>query len=388
MANIGGRAVAGALIAVGLALLSGCRSGNKDEVLIGEFASKTGSTATFGIATHNGIQLAIDEANAAGGINGKPIRLISEDDQSKPDVARTVVSKLVTQNKVLAVLGEVASTRSMAAAPVCEQYKVPMISPSSTNPEVTRKGKFIFRVCFTDDFQAAVVAKFAFDQGFRKVAIFKDVKNDYSVAFGEYFTAEFVKLGGKIVGVQSYQEGDTDFKAQLNSLKGSSPDAILCPGYYSEVGTIARQCRDVGLKVPLLGGDGWDSPELIGGAGGPGGALEGSFFSNHYFSTELTDPDVVKFIANYKKKYGDNPGSLSALGYDAARLLIEAIRGAKTLDGPTIRDTIAQTKDFAGVTGKITLDENRNARKAALILQIKGSTFHVFKTYTPEQLGK
>lgn len=354
------------------------------DIMIGEYASLTGGTATFGTSSHNGAQLAIDEVNAAGGINGRKLKLVTEDDQSKPEVASTVVTKLITQDKVVAVLGEVASTRSLAAAPVCQQNKVPMISPSSTNPKVTQVGDFIFRVCFTDDFQAAVAAKFAFDQGYKSVAVFKDIKNDYSVAFAQVFSDKFKSFGGQIAGEQTYQEGDTDFKAQLTSLKALNPNAILVPGYYTEVGTIARQAREVGLNVPLVGGDGWDSPQLVPGAGT---ALEGCFFTDHYFSTQLKEPVIQDFIKAYKGKYNADPDALCALAYDAAKILIDAMKRAKAIDGPGIRDALADTKDFQGVTGKITIDANRNARKEALVLQIKGKDFTVFKSYTPEQVG-
>ena len=357
-----------------------------DFIKIGQYASLTGGTATFGTETNEGIELAIAEANAAGGVNGKQFQLVTEDDQSKPEIAQTVVTKLITQDKVVAVLGEVASTRSIRGGTVCQQYHTPMISPSSTNPEVTKKGDFIFRVCFTDDFQAAADAKFAYDQGFRNVAIYKDIKNDYSVAFAKNFVDTFTKLGGKIAGESTYAEGDTDFKAALNSIKGSGvkADAILVPGYYTEVGTIARQAKEIGLNAPLIGGDGWDSPKLVPGAGT---ALEGSFFSDHYFSTEFKEPVMQEFIKNYKAKYNKEPGVLAALGYDSAKLLVDAVKRAKTMDGTGIRDAIAETKDFPGVAGKITIDANRNARKSALIMQIKGSAFKVFKIVTPEQVG-
>lgn len=385
-----------AALCIGLALmwLGGCKksasSGDQDtsEIIVGEYASLTGTTATFGNSTHRGTQMAIDDANAAGGVNGRKLRLVTEDDQSKPDIARTVVTRLITQEKAVAILGEVASTRSMAAAPVCQQYKVPMVSPSSTNPAVTDAGDYIFRVCFTDDFQAAVVAHFAYDQGFRKVAIFKDIKNDYSVAFAANFGAEIKRLGGAVVAEQFFQEGDTDFKAQLTTLASAKPDAVLVPGYYSEVGTIARQAREVGLKAPLLGGDGWDSPKLVPGAGGPGGALEGCFFSNHYFSSELKEEVTQTFLGAFRKKYQLDPDALAALGYDAARLLVDALKRAGTTDRAKLRDAIAATKDFPGVTGKITLDAKRNARKAALILKVEGDKFRVFKSYTPEQIGQ
>jgi branched-chain amino acid transport system substrate-binding protein len=382
-------------VACALALLPLVMTGCKDksggatagttEIKVGEYASLTGDTATFGQSTHLGIQMAIDEANTGGGISGKKITLVTEDDASKPDQAQSVVTKLITQDKVVAMLGEVASTRSMRGGAVCQQYQTPMISPSSTNPKVTQGGNYVFRVCFTDDFQGAVDAQFAHDQGYKKVAIFKDLKSDYSVGFSDVFARDFAKLGGTVTSVQTYQSGDTDFKAQLNSLKAGGPDAVLVPGYYTEMGTIGRQAKDVGLNVPLLGGDGWDSPELVPGAGT---ALEGCFFADHYFATDLKDPSTQTFIAAFKAKNGKDPDALTALGYDAGKVLLDAIKRAKSVDGPGIRDALAETKDFPGVTGKITIDANRNARKSALVFQIKGKAFKVFKTYTPEQVGQ
>lgn len=358
--------------------------GTQDRIAVGEFASLTGSTSTFGIATHEGIQLAIDEANQAGGIDGKQIRLITEDDRSKPEEATTVVTKLVTQDRVIAVLGEVSSTRSMNGAAVCQPNKTPMITPSSTNPEVTRKGDYIFRVCFTDDFQAAVAAKFAIDEGYKRVAIFKDIKNDYSVGFAKYFTEAFARNGGQIVGEQNYQEGDQDFKAQLNTIKAMNPDAVLIPGYYSEVGTIARQAREIGLNVPLIGGDGWDSPQLIPGAGT---ALKGCYFTDHNFSVNSKEPETVRFVEAYRARYRKDPDALAALGYDAARILVAAMRTAKPLTRETLREAIARTRDFPGVTGKITIDSNRNARKAAVIMRVDADKFDIYKVYTPEEVG-
>jgi branched-chain amino acid transport system substrate-binding protein len=372
------------------ALIAGCKTkgggaNTASDIKVGEYASLTGDTATFGQSTHLGIQMAIDEANAAGGAAGKQIVLVTEDDGSKPDQAQSVVTKLITQDKVVAMLGEVASTRSMRGGGVCQANQIPMISPSSTNPKVTQVGNYIFRVCFTDDFQGAVDAKFAHDQGYKRVAIFKDIKNDYSVGFSDVFAREFIRQGGTVSSVQTYQAGDTDFKAQLNSLKSGNPDAVLVPGYYTEMGTIARQAKDVGLNVPLIGGDGWDSPQLIPGAGT---ALEGSFFADHYFSVELKDPATQAFIQAFKSKNGKDPDALAALGYDAGKVLVDAIKRAKTIDGPGTRDAIAETKDFPGVTGKITIDANRNARKSALVFQIQGNAFKVYKTYTPEQVGQ
>ena len=298
------------------------------EILIGEVGSLTGSDATFGTSTRDGIDLAIKQANDAGGIQGKKLRVLVLDDQGKAEEAATAVSKLVTQDNVIALLGEVASTRSLAMAPIAQANKVPMISPSSTNPEVTKKGDYIFRVCFIDPFQGSVMAKFAYNTlKVRKAAILRDIKNDYSMGLAQYFIETFKKLGGEIVVDQSYSAGDIDFKSQLTAIKPKNPEAIFVPGYYTEVGLIGRQARELGIKVPLLGGDGWDSTKLkeIGG-----NSLNGSFFSNHY-SPDDKSPRVQKFISEYKTMFGAVPDGLAAMGYDAAVVLIDAMKRAKSL---------------------------------------------------------
>lgn len=365
-----------------------------EEIRIGEFGSLTGTTATFGISTKNGIDLAIDEINKAGGVGGKPLRVIVEDDQGKPEEAATAVRKLVEQDRVIAVLGEVASSRTLAGAPFCQNAGIPMITPSSTNPKVTEVGDFIFRVCFIDPFQGKVAAVFACDSlGAKKAAILRDIKNDYSVGLAEFFATTFVSRGGKIVGNESYSEGDIDFKAQLTALKAKSPDVIFVPGYYTEVGLVARQARELGITVPLLGGDGWVSDRLIeiGGA-----ALNGCYFTNHYWEGD-PDPAVQNFVSTYKTRFGGNPDALAALAYDAAKLLVASLKkldsedpGAfKTLVGATttrtdklrkealvkLRDILAATRDFPGVTGSINIDENRNAVKPAIFLKIENGQY-------------
>jgi branched-chain amino acid transport system substrate-binding protein len=361
----------------------GDSSGNAsaEEILIGEYGSLTGEDATFGSSTKNGIDIAVDEINAAGGLLGKKVRVIVEDDQGRPEEAQTVVTKLITKDKVVAVLGEVASSRSLAAAPVAQQYNVPMISPSSTNVEVTRKGDYIFRVCFLDPFQGYVMAKFATNTlKLTKVAILRDIKSDYSVGLANAFIENFKKMGGTIVGDESYSAGDTDFNAQLTSIKAKSPQAIFVPGYYTAVGLIARQAKKQGITVPLLGGDGWDSPKLteIGGA-----SLDGSFFTNHY-SVDDPSPEAKKFLAAYQARFNTVPDALGGLGYDSAMVLFEAIKRAGSTDGRKIRDEIARTKDHSGVTGKITLDAERNANKPAVVLEIKGGKFVFRETISPE----
>jgi len=362
---------------VAVSLLSACQQngGGADKVRIGVFMSTTGTTANFGISSVNGIKLAADEVNAAGGINGKQVELLVEDDRSDASEAATIVTKFVTQDQVHAVIGEVASSRSIAAAPIAQNAKIPMLTPSSTNPEVTKKGDFIFRSCFIDPVQGAAIAQFAAKSlGAKTAAIMVDRKNDYSTGLEKVINETFTKMGGKIVATQSYQEGDQDFNAQLTSLKGANPEVIFVPGYYNDVGLIAKQARDKGITVPLVGGDGWDSVQLyqIGGT-----ALNGSYFTNHY-SPYDTDPKVQKFVNDYKARYSTVPDALAATAYDAARIMFDAIKRSKSLSGPDIRDALAATKDFPGVTGTVTFNEHRDAVKPIVMIEIKdGGTYAV-----------
>jgi branched-chain amino acid transport system substrate-binding protein len=351
----------------------------QEEIKVGEFASLTGGNATFGISSHNGAVLAIEQINAAGGVLGKKITLLTEDDQSKSGEPATIVRKLISSDKVVALLGEIASSRSLEAGPIAQQSHIPMISPGSTNPKVTEVGDYIFRICFIDPFQGTVMSKFAISRGWKKAAILTDVKQDYSVGLAQFFKEHFTANGGQIVKEQSYSTGDKDFKAQLTSMKANKPDVVFLPGYYTEVGLIARQARQLGIKVPLLGGDGWDSDVLV-KVGGE--AMEGNFFSNH-FSTEDQAPVIQDFLKKYAQRWGGTPDAMAALGYDAAEILVDAIKRANTTDAQPLRDAIAATKDFNGVTGKITLDEKRNATKSAVVLTIKGGKFSYVETIAP-----
>jgi branched-chain amino acid transport system substrate-binding protein len=350
------------------------------DIVIGEFGSLTGTTATFGISSKNGIDMAIAETNAAGGVLGRQVRVIVEDDQSLPEQAQTAITKLITSDRVVAVLGEVASSRSLAAAPVAQANGIPMITPSSTNPAVTQVGDYIFRVCFIDPFQGLVMAKFATNTlKLTQVAILRDIKNDYSVGLADVFIQNFTSMGGTIVADESYSEGDTDFNAQLTAIKARNPQAIFIPGYYTDVGLIARQARSQGITVPLLGGDGWDSPSLIeiGGA-----ALEGAYYSNH-FSVEDPSPAIQKFVTDYRATYNETPDALAGLAYDAAMILFDAMRRAGTTEPAAVRDALAATANYAGVTGNITLDENRNAIKPAVVLQVSNGALKYVETITP-----
>jgi len=357
----------------------GCTK-NDNMILVGEFGSLTGGQATFGISTNKGIKMAFDEINEKGGVKGKKIKLITEDNQGKTEEAAASVTRLITQNKVIAIIGEVASGRSKAAAPIAQQHGVPMISPSSTNPDVTKIGDYIFRVCFIDPFQGFVMAKFATSNlKAKKAAIMRSVGNEYSVGLADVFAADFKKMGGEIVADLSYQDNDVDFKAQLTQLRSKNADVIFVPGYYTEVGLIAQQAKSLGIKAALLGGDGWDSPKLheIGKE-----AINGHYFSNHY-TTESTDPVVVEFIKKFQEKYKETPDGLAALGYDAAKILAQAMERTSELTSKNIRDEIAKTKDFVGVTGKITINAERNAVKSAVVVQVDGEKRKYVTTISP-----
>ncbi len=361
-----------------LSLLS-CKK-DPNVILIGEYGSLTGNTATFGQSTHDGVMLAFEEINNQGGILGKKIKIITEDDQSKPEEAKNAVLKLIKQNGVKAVIGEVASSRSLAAAPECQRSKIPMLSPASTNPKVTEIGDYIFRTCFIDSFQGRTMAKFARNNlKLKKIAILKDVKNDYSVGLADFFEKTFKSLGGEIISIESYSEGDIDFRAQLTAIKAKEPEAIYVPGYYTEVGLIARQTRELGLTIPLLGGDGWDSPKTleIGGT-----AINGCYFTNHYAADDPS-PTVQNFIEKYRKKYGNTPDAMAVLGYDSAHLLFDAIKRAGSDDPIKIRDALAKTKNFPAVTGEITMDKNRNAEKKIVVLKIENDKIQFTESVNP-----
>jgi branched-chain amino acid transport system substrate-binding protein len=359
----------------------GCNKGSGDKILIGEFGSLSGSEATFGISSTNGLKLAVEEMNGSGGLLGKKIKLITYDDQGKPSEAQTVVQRLIKNDNVVAVIGEVASSRSKAGAPICQQNKIPMITPASTNPEVTAIGDYIFRVCFIDPFQATVVSKFIINTlKLKRVAVLKDVKNAYSTGLSDFFEKEFKSMGGEIVEVQSFQAGDKDFKAQLTSIKAKNPEAIFIPAYYTDVNLISIQAREIGITVPLIGSDGWESEKLTEGKAKD--ALEGCFFSTHV-STENPDPAIQNFIKKYKEKYNGMPDAMSFLAYDAGMILFDAIKRAGTTDPEKVKNELAKTKDYSGVTGKISINEQRNAIKPAVILEIKGGQFKYKETVAP-----
>lgn len=365
---------------LGIILVLASCAAKEDTIRVGVFNSLTGGTATFGISSTQGIQMAADEWNTRGGLLGKQIELVVEDDQSKPDEAALAVTKLINQNRVVGILGEVASSRTLAGAPIAQKAGIPLITPASTNPKVTQVGDFIFRVCYVDSFQGVVCARFATQKlGLKRLAILKDIKNDYSVGLADYFKQNVLALGAEIVSEQSYSEGDTDFRAQITAMKSTNPEGIFIPGYYTEAGLIAKQVREQNIAAVLIGGDGWDSPRTpeIGGE-----AVEGSFFCNHY-SADDTSQAVQGFVARYKERHGYVPDAMAPLSYDAANLLFASIQKAGTVEGRAIRDALAQTANFPGICGNVTMDAERNARKSAVMIQISGGKFAVYDVIQP-----
>ena len=350
-------------------------------IRVGQYASLTGKEASFGVAAHKGVVLAVEELNACGGLLGRPVEFLVEDIQSKDGASATVVKKLIARDRVVAVLGGNASTNSLEAAPICQAAQVPMIAISSTNPRVTEMGSYIFRACFIDPFQGAVLAKFARETlHARRVALLTSMSAPYSVGLSKVFREHFATAGGELVAEQKYTEGDKDFRAQLTAIRALHPDAIAATGYYTEAALICRQARDLGITVPIFGGDGWEAPQLL-ELGGQ--AVDGTYYSTHY-SAESPAPEVQAFIRKFRARYdGETPDAVAALGYDAMMLLADAVQRAGTTDGPRVRDALATTRDFPGVTGRTTIDAHRNTSKPAIILTVKDGRFQFVGAVTP-----
>ena len=358
---------------------SGCNR-QPDTIKLGEFASMTGKEAVFGQNVNKGTRLAIEESNAAGGVLGRTLELITEDDQSKPGESATVVKKLISRDKVVVILGEITSGRTLEAAPIAQAARIPLISPGATNVEVTAKGNYIFRICFIDDFQGTVMAKFARETlKLKRVAILSSVSSAQSVGLAKYFRERFTSASTVIAAEQKYSEGEKDFRAQLTAIKAAGADGIFVPGYYAEAALICKQARDLGLTLPLLGVDGWESPDLLAIAGA---AAEGCYLSTH-FSPESKAPAVVAFNERYRKRWGISANALSVLGYDATMLAIDAIRRADSTEGAKIRDALAATKNYPAVTGAITFDANRNPTKNAVVLTVKNGKFTFVQDVSP-----
>ena len=353
----------------------------QETIKIGEYASLTGKEAAFGQSSHKGTLLAVEEIDSKGGVLGRQVELITDDNQSKQGESATIVKKLIFREKVVGILGEVASMRSLEAAPLCQAYKIPMISPSSTNPKVTEIGNYIFRVCFIDPFQGTVMAKFAKETlKIHRVAVLTSVSSAYSVGLAKYFKQRFTDDGGEVVIEQKYTEGDKDFNAQLTAIKAAGVEGIFIPGYYTEAALISRQARKLDMKIPLFGGDGWEAPELV-KIGGE--AVEGCYYSTHY-SPQVDTPAVKEFVARFKARFGGEvPDAMAALGYDSAEVMVDAIRRAGSTEGPAIREALAATKGYQGVTGDTTMDKDRNASKAAVVIMVKNGEFKFVQSVAP-----
>ena len=365
------------IIAITGALFTGCGTGSPassaDEIKIGINYELSGGVATYGQSSVEGIELALEQINAAGGVNGKKLKAVKYDTKSEPAEATTLASKLMTRDKVVAVLGPATSGSFKATIPVAEKNKIPVASGSATADDVTYDSNgvkdYAFRICFSDSTQGDVMATYALQNLSKKNAvIIKDSSSDYAKGLAASFKKTFEAGGGAIVAEEAYLDNDTDFNAIITSIKGKDFDVIFIPGYYEEVGLIIKQARAQGINQPILGADGFDSPELKNLAGAK--ALNDVYFSNHYSSLD-TNPTVVEFIETYKKKYNKQPDAFAALGYDLARYVADAVGRAEKPDGESVKKALEETKDFDGVTGTFSIDDKHNAVKAIVVIGLK-----------------
>src|SRR5829696_3446481 len=357
-----------------LLMLTACSlpKSQPNSINIGAFLSLTGATSAYGISASNAINLAIDEVNRSGGIDGKQIMLDFEDDHSNTQEVPDIVNHLIREHKVHALIAEPVSTRAMLAAPIAQQNRIVMISSASVKPELTMQGDHIFRACFISSTEGDAIAKFAVDQlKAKSAAIILDDKNDYAVVLAGFFSDSFKKRGGQIVSEQKYDANAADLSEQMSAIKTAAPDIVFAPGFYTTAPVVARDVKKAGIKSTLIGSDGWDSPNLLDAGSEP---FEGVYFANHFWSGS-DEPLVTKFVGDYRAKYGVEPDAGAATAYDAARMLFDAFKRANPPETSAIRDALAQTKDFPGITGKITLDSNRNAQVPVYMLRIEGGKF-------------
>ena len=354
---------------------AGCGGKSEKDIKIGLLNEMTGGNATIGTAAANGAKMAIKEINAKGGVLGKQLKAVSADNKSEPAEAANAMTKLLMQDNVVAVTGTFSSSNAIAAASVAESAKKPYLIAGATNPKVTvdpktqKVKKYIYRVCFIDPFQGTVAANFASNNlKAKKAAMLIDNSSDYSKGLGEFFQAAFVKAGGTVVANEAYLQKDTDFKATLTKIKAQGADVLFVPGYYEEVGKIVKQAREMGLTMPIVGADGWDSPKLAEIAGEK--ALNNTFFTNHY---SVDDPSEAgkAFVANYTKEFGQKPEALAVLGYDAVYVLVDAIKRANSTDADKIIAALSDTKNFKAVSGITTINASHDADKSAVIIEMK-----------------
>ena len=374
-----------AAIVAALALaLWGCKAPPAKEIKIGLITPLTGDVKTYGESVRNSFEIAVDEANKAGGVAGMKIVTVVVDDRNDPTEASNAANLLINQHKVRAIIGSVTSKAAIPVSDMAQSGKIPTLTPTATNPKVTvadaKRKDFMFRSCFIDPFQGRVMAKFARESLMKdKAAVLYDASNDYSKGIAEYFADAFRLMGGTVVAYESYGKDDVDFSALLTKVKASGPEVLFLPDYYNKVGLIARQAREKGINATLVGPDGWDSPDLVKVAGN---AIEGGYFSNHY-SADDTRPEVVAWVKKYRDKFGQTPDALGTLAYDGTNLMLEAIRKADSDDPRKIREALASIKGFKGVTGESAMDPNGNAIKSAVILQIAGGRQKFVKEVSP-----
>lgn len=354
-------------------LLAGCGAGDSNVIKVGINYELSGDVATYGQSSVEGIKLAVEQINTAGGINGKQIQLVEYDNKSDSAEATTIATKLMTSDKVVAVLGPATSGNFKAEIPVAIKHKVPVISGSATAEDVTVDAngvkEYAFRICFNDSYQGTAMANYALKNLSKsKAVIIMDSSSDYGKGLAKNFADTFKAAGATIVAEEAYVKGDTDFSAILTKIKGLDFDVIFIPGYYNEAGLIIKQARALGIDVPVLGCDGFDSPTLLDLAGAD--ALNNVYFSNHYSSLDQ-DPTVVKFIEAFKAKYNKEPNAFHALGYDAAMFLADAIKRSEKVTGEAIKNALEATDNFNGVTGSFSIDENHNTVKAIVVIELK-----------------
>jgi branched-chain amino acid transport system substrate-binding protein len=349
-------------------------------VRIGAVTCLTGALSTFGVSSVQGAKLAVEDINDSGGLLGEPIELIVEDNGSKAGEAATIARKFISQDKVAAILGDLTSSATMEVAPLAQAAKIPLLTPSATNVAITRIGTYIFRSCFIDPFTGKVMARFALDHlHATRAVLLTDVKQDYSVGVSDAIRNYLTENGGEIIASISYSSGDTDFRTQLTEVRGERPDVIFLPAYYTEAALILRQARQLGISAPFVGGEGWDSPALVQVAGR---SADGNYYTNHFSAADPSER-VKAFVERYRAKYHATPDALAALWYDGARLLFFAAKRAGSADPEKIRNALASTRDFEGVTGSISIDENRNASKPGVILTIQNGETKMVQQVRP-----
>ena len=357
------------------ALFTGCSSskGNDKEIKVGANFEVTGGVANYGNQALKGIKLAIKQANENGGVLGKQINLIVADNKSEASEAANAATKLISQDGVKVLLGPATTSNMLAASQIATDNKIPAITPTATNPKITVENgqvkPYIFRSCFIDPLQGEVMADFATKTlNVKTAAIYVDSSSDYSKGLAEVFAKKFAEAGGTIVAQESFLQKDQDFKSTLTKLKASNPEVIFIPAYYEEVGKIVKQARELGINAKLLGADGWDDSKLVDIAGAQ--PLNDTYFCSHY-SEQDNDANVKDFIAAYKAEYGEEPNVFAALGYDAGKMLVDAIKRAGSDDPEKIRQALAETKDLQVGTGIITMDANHDPIKSAVVLEMK-----------------